>query len=45
MYTTNYQEYSNRVRQCVEQSQLDLDDEEIDLGLDECDYNDPNANV
>ena len=34
MYTTNYQEYSNRVRQCVEQSQLDLDDEDIDLGLD-----------
>ena len=43
MYTTNYQEYSNRVRQCVEQSQLDLDDEDIDLGLDQCDYNDPNA--
>ena len=28
MYSQNYQEYCSRVRQCVEQSQADIDDGE-----------------
>ena len=30
MYSQNYQEYCSRVRQVVEQSQLDIDDEDVD---------------
>ena len=35
MYSQNYQEYCSRVRQCVEQSQVDVDDDDEDEDGDE----------
>ena len=42
MYSQNYQEYCSRVRQCVEQSQQDVDDDddEDDENADEAAGND-----
>ena len=34
MFVSSYQEYCSRVRQCVEQSQLEIEDDDEDEGED-----------